>query len=196
MSTIGRLAVMPIAAALAAGWSGAARAADTALCTYLKAVIAARPGDFADLKGAPDTRVDDHYYRFHGRLQSSPGDDCTTSPRHYTHDVGVAVAPPYYDCVIATESDYAAAEADYGAALADIKTCLPAWRFSDKRDGEPLARTEGWTLVGEAPHLRLRMQFFDYDLMHAKAAPDIRLTVSMTIVGPAPKGATIFDAKP
>lgn len=183
---ISRIAIAAVIANTAAAHAASASPSD--LCVFLNQVVAARAGEFLSLKGEPDTRVEAKYYRFHGTLASKPADDCTVSPRHETHDVGVAVAPSYYECVIASGAGFDALEAGYTAGLADIKACYPRWRYSERRLGERGDRTEDWELVGEGPRLQLRMVFFDHDVFRRGDVPDLKLTVSVTGVGPARKG--------
>ncbi|MBZ5703414.1 MAG: hypothetical protein LAN84_16395 [Acidobacteriia bacterium] len=175
---------------------GAAQGSDLSLCTFVKKIVAAAPGEFAELKGQEDTiggAIKDHTL-FQGTLLPGPSAECTLFIRRKD---GSQILPPLYFCALGSPRPLADAKPLYEKDVAELRACFPSWPFTEKREGNESDRKEVWTLSTQQPGIRLNLTLSDWGIGLDPNSPDFRkpgVVVSLEVTDTAPAAMTAPDA--
>ena len=165
-----------------------APAPDPPFCVFVKKIVAAAPGEFAQLKGQEDTllgTVKDHTL-FQGTLLPDPSSECTLFIRRKD---GSKLLPPLYFCALVGPLTLADAKSDYEKDVAELRACLPQWQFTEKREGNESDRKEVWTLSTQPPGIKLELTLSDWGMVLDPSSPDFRkpgVVVSLKVTDTAP----------
>jgi hypothetical protein len=162
---------------------------ESPFCSFVRKVVAAAPGEFAEFKGEEDTlngAVTDHTI-FKGTLVPDSTSDCSLFIRHKEDE---KVIPPTYYCVLGPFRTVADATPVYEKDAAELRACFPEWQFTEKRGADKSAPTEVHTFSTRQPGMKIVFTLNDMGLSPSQGSPNSSqsgavLSLQMTATAPA-----------
>jgi hypothetical protein len=161
-----RLAVALLSLLLASN----AHAADTELCPFLQKVMAAKPQEFAALRGRAAGNV-----RFEGTLAPSPSFECSIIVRRKSGD---KILPPAYRCMEPAKGPLESLAGRYSEMAAAMKACFPDRRFEEEK------KDKAWSLKSVDADSEISLGVADMTLA-------VLIEVAVYDLSPAPSDAEI-----
>jgi len=165
---------------LVMGDSAAAQTSETALCDFVKKIIAARPTGFAAFKGKVKDKDSVVSNLFMGTLTPSSDSTCDL---YFRSKVTERISTTKYICNLGPLRNFTDAKRFYDQAGSDLRACFPRAAFEESKDGDPAnsGKSWNWYLETKQPGYTLDLSMSNFEsLLSRVTPPQVRVQLEVT----------------